>query len=191
MDKKVRMGDQPWISCLVDSYFFVSFLSLSLFLMRRWHNIFGIILYCRCTDCNSRPVSRFFAYVDIEDPRNEVRRFTVNPFQSLYSVNTLYQLSIFMNKRQIFVLRVSVSWYVSSLESFSINPVCFLLTSYPYHSEFPSRCFFLYILKHNKLSLEAVQLHEKKGHLTWSAIYPVILPELFRYGLKFLLSRLK
>ena len=50
---------------------------------------------------------------------------------------------------------------------------------------------FLYILMHNKLSLEAVQLHEKKGHLTWSAIYPVILPELFRYGLKFLLSRLK
>ena len=34
---------------------------------------------------------------------------------------------------------------------------------------------------------------KKKGHLTWSAIYPVILPdhELFRYGLKFLLNRLK
>ena len=76
MDKKVRMGDQPWITCLVDSYFFVSFVSLSLFLMRRWHTIFGIILYCRCTDGNSRPVSRFFAYVDSKkDPRNEVRPF--------------------------------------------------------------------------------------------------------------------
>ena len=53
---------------------------------------------------------------------------------------------------------------------------------------------FFHILKHNKLSLEAVQLPDekrKKGHLNWSAIYPVILPELFRYGLKSLLSRLK
>ena len=51
---------------------------------------------------------------------------------------------------------------VSLLSLFSIN---FLSCNSEFHSE-----FFIYVSKHNKLSLEAVQLPDekrKKGHLTW------------------------